>query len=149
MSMFLSQKEQPSSEQSQIVILESEPNTLLRLKNVNRLSIAGFWFLLGVAIANISRIISSGWILYLVFQLGVIGCLVFVQPDNVDESAIATRRIKGLALFLSCAAFWDWYCALMNLPVRILSWIIPVWQCALLGVVVCLLIGIFISLFSS
>ncbi len=127
----------------------SEPPQIRRLKAVNRLSIYGFWFLLGVAIANLSRLIPTGWIIYWVAMLGVGGFMIFAATSDGDVEEIATRRIAGFAFFLSCTAFWDCVVALANLPVHILSWILPVWQCLLLGIFGLIACVIFIGLVAT
>ena len=142
--MFLAPQE--SQEEKPPCITIPEPPRLLRLKAVNRLSIYGFWFLLGVAIANLSRLIPAGWIIYWVAMIVISGYLTLVPPNDGDTSQVATRRITGFALFLSCFAFWDWVLAIVNLPIHIFLWILPVWQCVGVAVVALILLGVVIGL---
>lgn len=155
--MFLTPQE--SQEEKPPCITIPEPPRLLRLKAVNRLSIYGFWFLLGVAIANLSRLLPGGWIIYCLSLLARCGFMMFCDRDDATErifrgklpperclANVATRSRAGFALFLSCAAFWDWIVAVVNLPIHIFVWILPVWQILLLGIVGLMLLGITIGL---
>lgn len=147
--MFLPQQpQQPEPKPEQKIVQFSPSSQLLRLKNVNRLSIYGFWFMLGVTAANLSRAIAHGWILYWLLLFAVAGWLVFMPSQEQEEESVARRRISGFALALSSVAFWDLIATISFLPIHILQWILPLWQWVALGIVALILLVVFLGIIS-
>lgn len=124
----MQQTELPATE-PQIIDFVASPK-LKRLRGVTLLSLYGFWFLTGVAIANLSRFIPHGWVLYWVLIAAAAGYLLLVK--SVEEESTATRRLAGVALALSCIAFWDTLLTVFTLPIHVFNWILPVWMVGLL-----------------
>jgi hypothetical protein len=147
--------QQPQEQEQAVVEFVPSPH-LLRLQGATRLSIYGFWFLVGVSGANLSRAIAYGWILYWLLLLGAAGWLMFVPPEVVaersrsekDPGVVATRRMSGFALILSVFAFWDVLITIPFLPIHLGYWILPLWQILALGVVSLILVAIVLALLS-
>jgi hypothetical protein len=127
------QQPQQEEEDSDKTFFFKESSTLKRSRGIARISVYGFWFLCGVAIANLSRFIPHGWILYWVAVAAITGYLLFA-PSEESEEALAVRRLTGMALALSCIAFWDALLTILTLPFHIFMWIMPVGLVGLLGI---------------
>lgn len=140
------QQQQPKPEQQQEIVQFTPSPQLLRLTTVTRLGIYGFWFLLGVCGVNLSRLIPHAWIVYWVLLLAAAGWLLLVPSQ--DEGVVATRRISGFALLLSVSALWDLLATIPFLPIHVLQWIFPLWQCVGLGIVGLILIAVFLMIVS-
>lgn len=106
---------------------------LKMMKLVHFGSAYGFWFSLGISAAHFSRLLVGGWIIYIALKLSIAGWLLLIPPDDATQETLMLRRLSGLAMALSIAAFWDVLAMLLSNPITLGYWILPVWQAAFLG----------------
>ena len=112
-----------------------------------KLGLYGFWFGIGVAAANITRLFPNGWIVYLALMGSAAGTIMLVKPADVTEEMLSLRRISGLALVISVVALWDGLIVIANLPITIGLWLFPAWLVAVCAIA--FLIGAFLTLTAS
>ncbi|AUB36022.1 hypothetical protein COO91_01921 [Nostoc flagelliforme CCNUN1] len=106
---------------------------LKMIKLVHFGSAYGFWFGLGVSAAHFSRLLVGGWIIYVAFKLSIAGWLMLIPPEDASQETLMLRRLSGLAMGLSIAAFWDVLFMLLNNPITLGNLILPAWQVGFIG----------------
>src|SRR3569832_2343215 len=81
-----SQKTVPVIEASVSVSRTVKPSRKSRfILSLYKLGLHGFWFGIGVAAANITRLFPNGWIVYLALMSSEAGYLMLVKPaDAID-----------------------------------------------------------------
>ncbi|MBC6434895.1 hypothetical protein FM036_33025 [Nostoc sp. HG1] len=121
-------------EASNIFAASRRLRTIAILSSVN---VYGFFFALGVAAANISRLFPYGGAIYAVIMISVIGLSIL----KADSEAVASRRASVdaqkliiLAVSISAIAFWDALVQFLFQPIFLGFWIIPLWQCLIYGI---------------
>jgi hypothetical protein len=112
-----------------------------------KLGLYGFWFGIGVAAANITRLFPNGWIVYLALMGSAAGYLMLVRPTDATEEILSLRRISGLALVVSIVALWDGLIVTANLPITIGFWVFPAWL--MCGSAIAFLVGAYMTLSAS
>lgn len=106
---------------------------LKMMKLVHFGSAYGFWFSLGVSAAHFSRLLVGGWIIYIALKLSIAGWLLLIPPEDASQETLMLRRLSGLAMALSIAAFWDALFMVLNNPITLGSLILPTWQVGFIG----------------
>jgi hypothetical protein len=117
-----------SNQQKSVPTIEVKPSRKSRfILSLYKLGLYGFWFGIGVAAANITRLFPNGWIVYLALSGSAAGYLMLVKPTDATEEMLSLRRISGLALVVSVVALWDGLIVTANLPITIGLWVFPAW----------------------
>jgi hypothetical protein len=146
-----------SNQQKSVPVIEVKPSRKSRfILSLYRLGLYGFWFGVGVAAANITRLFPNGWIVYLALSGSAGGYLMLVKPADAKDSKaggqrpmemLSLRRISGLALVVSVVALWDGLIVTANLPVTIGFWVFPAWLVC--SIAIAFLVGAYITLTTS
>lgn len=137
-----------SNQQKPIPNIEVKPSRKSRfILSLYKLGLYGFWFGVGVAAANITRLFPNGWIVYLALSGSAAGYLMLVKPTDATEEMLSLRRISGLALVVSIAALWDGLIVTANLPLTIGLWVFPTWLVCLSAIA--FLVGAYMTLTAS
>jgi len=143
-----SQKPVPVIEASVSVSRTVKPSRKSRfILSLYKLGLYGFWFGIGVGAANITRLFSNGWIVYLALMGSAAGYLMLVKPIDATEEMLSSRRISGLALVISVVALWDGLIVTANLPITIGLWLFPAWLVAVCASA--FLVGAYMTLSAS
>jgi hypothetical protein len=119
---------------------------LKMMKLVHFGSAYGFWFSLGVSAAHFSRLLVGGWIIYIALKLSIAGWLLLIPPDDATQETLMLRRLSGLAMALSIAAFWDVLFMALSNPITLGYWILPTWQVGFVGLGVLVAMMLFLVL---
>src|SRR3569832_415565 len=137
-----------SQSQKTVPAIEVKPSRKSRfILSLYRLGLYGFWFGIGVGAANITRLFSNGWIVYLALMGSAAGYLMLVKPIDATEEMLSSRRISGLALVISVVALWDGLIVTANLPITIGLWLFPAWLVAVCASA--FLVGAYMTLSAS
>jgi hypothetical protein len=125
---LLHQSNTGNQSQKPVSVIEVKPSRKSRfILSLYKLGLYGFWFGIGVAAANITRLFPNGWIVYLALMGSAAGYLMLVKPTDATEEMLSLRRISGLALVVSVVALWDGLIVTANLPITIGFWVYPAW----------------------
>ncbi|MCL6750108.1 hypothetical protein KBT16_03595 [Nostoc sp. CCCryo 231-06] len=111
-------------EASNIFAASRRLRTIAILSSVN---VYGFFFALGVAAANISRLFPYGGAIYAVIMISVIGL-------SILKAEVDAQKLIILAVSISAIAFWDALVQFLFQPIFLGFWIIPLWQCLIYGI---------------
>jgi len=111
-------------EASNIFAASRRLRTIAILSSVN---VYGFFFALGVAAANISRLFPYGGAIYAVMMISVIGL-------SILKAEVDAQKLIILAVSISAIAFWDALVQFLFQPIFLGFWIIPLWQCLIYGI---------------
>lgn len=145
---LLHQPNPSNQSQKPVPVIEIKPSRKSRfILSLYKLGLYGFWFAMGVAAANITRLFPSGWIVYLALMGSAAGYLMLVKPADATEEMLSLRRISGLALVVSVVALWDGLIVTANLPITIAFWVFPAWLVCLSGSA--FLVGAYMTLTAS
>ncbi len=146
-----------STPQKLVPAIEVKPSRKSRfILSLYRLGLYGFWFGIGVAAANITRLFPNGWIVYLALMGSAAGYLMLVKPTDATDSEaggqrptemLSLRRISGLALVVSVVALWDGLIVTANLPITIGFWVFPAWL--VVTSAIAFLVGAYMTLSAS
>ncbi|MEH1931602.1 hypothetical protein, partial [Nostoc sp.] len=72
-------------------------------------------------------------IIYIALKLSIAGWLLLIPPDDATQETLMLRRLSGLAIALSIAAFWDVLFMALSNPITLGYWILPTWQVGFVG----------------
>jgi hypothetical protein len=135
----------PEKSVPEIVVKPSKKSRFIL--SLYKLGLYGFWFGIGVAAANITRLFPNGWIVYLALSGSAAGYLMLVKPTDATEEMLSVRRISGLALVISVVALWDGLLVTANLPITIGLGVFPAWLVCLGAIA--FLVGAYMTLSAS
>lgn len=137
-----------STPEKSVPAIEVKPSKKSRfILSLYKLGLYGFWFGIGVAAANITRLFPNGWIVYLALSGSAAGYLMLVKPTDATEEMLSVRRISGLALVISVVALWDGLLVTANLPITIGLGVFPAWLVCLGAIA--FLVGAYMTLSAS
>ncbi len=146
-----------STPEKSVPAIEVKPSKKSRfILSLYKLGLYGFWFGIGVAAANITRLFPNGWIVYLALSGSAAGYLMLVKPTDATDSEaggqrptemLSVRRISGLALVISVVALWDGLLVTANLPITIGLGVFPAWL--VVTSAIAFLVGAYMTLSAS
>jgi hypothetical protein len=99
---------------------------LKQIQVVESINVYGLFFGIGVAAANVSRLIPYGVAIYITLVISVIAITLLKAKVDIG-------RVILLGIGLSAIAFWDALIDWLMMPMFLKFWIIPLWQCLLYG----------------
>jgi hypothetical protein len=130
----------PPTNQPHIAPVSSDQGQLNRKSptkfstNLLKASVLGLAFCSGVTLAHLCRLIPNSSTLYFI-GVGVgVGWLVLVRPEEASARTQTLRRLAGLGLGVSLAAWWDALVIVASLPVALFGIVLPVGSVVVLSI---------------